>query len=237
MQLRVSRCSAEIYGGCFYLAPGQAEFAAPLFLRDCEADGTGGGIYAQAELVAQEVRCSRCKAPTSGCLELTYGQARLGKVAIDTGSRLPSASSVVGAGANASITVGGVDCRDAPGCTLAVEHLNLTRLLCQQGESRQPLAEGTGQECKECRADEIRLVAPDEAGCRESVEPESRCPGSWGTLSGSFLYSIFRLTSLVHVSEALPAPIARARLEMAQPVVFSAGRAVHSMPQYGQPHH
>ncbi|CAE7397738.1 unnamed protein product [Symbiodinium necroappetens] len=162
VQLRVSRCSAEIYGGCFYLAPGQAEFAAPLFLRDCEADGTGGGIYAQAELVAQEVRCSRCKAPTSGCLELTYGQARLGKVAIDTGSRLPSASSVVRAGGNASITVGGVDCRDAPGCTLAVEHLNLTRLMCQQGESRQPLAEGTGQECKECRADEIRLVAPDE---------------------------------------------------------------------------
>ncbi|CAE6960190.1 unnamed protein product [Symbiodinium sp. CCMP2456] len=161
VQLHVSRCSAEIYGGCFYLA-GEAEFAAPLFVRDCEADGTGGAIYAQIELVAPQIRCSRCKAPTSGCLELAYGHARLGNVAIGTGSRLPSASSVVGARANASVTVGGVDCRDAPGCTLSAEHLNLTRLLCQQGESRQPLAEGTGQECKECPADEIRLVAPDE---------------------------------------------------------------------------
>ena len=34
---------------------------------------------------------------------------------VATGSRLSSASSIVGAGPNASISVGGVDCRDAPG--------------------------------------------------------------------------------------------------------------------------
>jgi len=160
-RLLVSGCRAEIYGGCFYVA-GESEFAAPLLLRDCEADGSGGAIYAQIELAAQQISCSHCKAPTSGCLELAYGHARLGNVTVATGSRLSSASSIVGAGPNASISVGGVDCRDAPGCTLSVEHLNLTRLLCPQGESRQPLADGTGEECKECPADEIRLVAPDE---------------------------------------------------------------------------
>ena len=176
-RLLVSGCRAEIYGGCFYVA-GESEFAAPLLLRDCEADGSGGAIYAQIELAAQQISCSHCKAPTSGCLELAYGHARLGNVTVATGSRLSSASSIVGAGPNASISVGGVDCRDAPGCTLSVEHLNLTRLLCPQGESRQPLADGTGEECKECPADEIRLVAPDEAGSGvqgvQGAEPESR---------------------------------------------------------------
>ncbi|CAE6938127.1 unnamed protein product [Symbiodinium sp. CCMP2592] len=159
-QLYVSRSRAEIFGGCFYVA-GVGRFAGTLLLTECEADATGGGIYAQIELVAQEIRCSRCKAPTSGCLELAYGHARLGNVTVATGSRLQSASSVLGSRANASITVGAVDCRDAPGCTLSVEHLNLTRLLCPQGESRQPLADG-GEECKECPADEIRLLAPEE---------------------------------------------------------------------------
>ena len=39
-RLLVSGCRAEIYGGCFYVA-GESEFAAPLLLRDCEADGSG----------------------------------------------------------------------------------------------------------------------------------------------------------------------------------------------------
>jgi len=170
-QLNVSNCSAQSYGGCFYLEAGAA-LDAPLLLTHCKARGTGGAIYAQGMLLAQHIRCSHCNAPTSGCLQLDHGERSIGSLTFDSDSRLLPASPVnVAAGAGANMTLGRVDCREAPGCTLAVAKMRLARLLCQRGEKRQSLADSDGAECKECPAGEIRLVAVDEedADC-------ARCP-------------------------------------------------------------
>ena len=139
-------------------------------MTHCKARGTGGAIYAQGMLLAQHIRCSHCNAPTSGCLQLDHGETSIGSLTFDSDSRLLPASPVnVAAGAGANMTLGRVDCREAPGCTLAVAKMRLARLLCQRGEKRQSLADSDGAECKECPAGEIRLVAVDEAREFEGV--------------------------------------------------------------------
>ncbi|CAE7249743.1 MSH1 [Symbiodinium sp. CCMP2592] len=159
-QLQVSTCSAMSSGGCFYIKDG-AEFTAPLLLRDCDAKGTGGAIYAQRKLVAQQINCSRCNAPTSGFLQLESGSASIGSLTLQSSSSLPPASSTVAAGANATVTLGTVDCRQEPGCALVVSRMQLAQLLCHRGESLHTLADDDGAACRECPTNEVRLVAFD----------------------------------------------------------------------------
>ncbi|CAE7810150.1 unnamed protein product [Symbiodinium necroappetens] len=164
-RLHVFNCSAASRGGCVYVKAG-AELAAPLSLRDCKAKGTGGAIYAQRKLVSQQISCTHCHAPTSGCLHLESGEANIESLMLRSVSRLvPVSPSIVAAGDDAVVKLGRVDCREAPGCTLAVAQMQLARLLCQRGESRQSLADddGTGTTCRECPTGQIRLVAVDKA--------------------------------------------------------------------------
>jgi len=162
----VFNCSATSHGGCFYVEAG-AEFAAPLHLRSCNAEGTGGAIYAQGILLGrQQINCSHCNAPTAGCLQLESGEAHIDTMTLQSSSSLLPASSTVAAGANANVTLGRMDCRQVPGCTLAVAKMQLAQLLCQRGESRQSLADGDGAACRECPTGEIRLVAVDKEDAR-----------------------------------------------------------------------
>ena len=163
-QLHVSSCSATSHGGCFYVKEG-AEFTTPLLLRGCKAKGAGGAIYLQqGSLVGKQIICSQCHSPTSGCLHLEDGQASIGSLLLDSGSRLvPESTNIVAAGDDANVTLGRADCRKVPGCTFAVAQMQLARLLCQRGESRQFLPDGDGTACKECPTGNIRLVAVDEA--------------------------------------------------------------------------
>ena len=149
------------HGGCVYVKAG-AELAAPLSLSGCMAKGTGGGIYAQGNLVSQQISCTHCHAPTSECLHLESGEASIESLTLHSGSSLvPAFPSIVAAGDDANVTLVRVDCREVPACTLAVAQMQLAELQCQRGESRQSLADGTA--CRECPAGQIRLVAVDKA--------------------------------------------------------------------------
>ena len=161
--LHVFNCSAASHGGCVYVKA-RAELAAPLSLSGCTAKGTGGGIYAQGKLVAPQISCSHCHATTSGCLHIESGEASIESLMLHSGSGLvPASPSLVAAGDDANVTLGTVDCREAPSCTLAVAPMQLAGLLCQRGESRQSLADNDGTACRECPTGQIRLGAVDKA--------------------------------------------------------------------------
>ncbi|CAE7226397.1 unnamed protein product, partial [Symbiodinium necroappetens] len=125
--LHVSNCSAASHGGCVYVKAG-AELAAPLSLIDCKAKGTGGAIYAQRKLVSQQISCTHCHAPTSGCLHLESGEASIASLMLRSGSGLvPESPNMVAAGDDAVVKLGRVDCLEAPGCVLPVAHMRLAR--------------------------------------------------------------------------------------------------------------
>ena len=161
-RLHVSNCSAASHGGCVYVKA-RAELAAPLSLIGCIAKGTGGGIYAQGKLGSPQISCTDCHAPTSACFHLESGEASIESLILRSRSLLGPASPsiIVATGHDAVVTLGTADCREVPGCTLPVAQMQLARLLCQRGESRQSLADGTA--CRECPAGQIRLVAVDKA--------------------------------------------------------------------------
>jgi len=160
-RLQVFNCSAASHGGCVYVRDG-AELAAPLSLRGCKAKGTGGAIYAQGKLVSQQISCTHCHAPTSACLHLESGEANIASLMLHSGSSLvPASPNVIAAGDEAVVTLDRVDCSEVPGCTLAVAQMQLARLLCQRGESRQSLADDDGTACRECATGQIRLGAVD----------------------------------------------------------------------------
>ncbi|CAE7879687.1 unnamed protein product, partial [Symbiodinium necroappetens] len=162
-RLHMFNCSAASLGGCVYVQAG-AELAAPLSLRGCKAKGTGGAIYAQRKLVAPQISCTHCHAPTSGCFHLESGEANIASLMLHSGSKfVPASPNAIAAGDDAVVKLGRVDCREAPRCILAVAQMQLARLLCQRGESRQSLADDDGIACQECATGQIRLGAVDKA--------------------------------------------------------------------------